>query len=76
MRSLFEAAGSNHLLHYLDIPEETCLVRLRKRNEGKPEGLYYATTTEPEFRAISKYFQPPLLEEGFNLRREIVQEKM
>ena len=72
VRSLFEAAGSHHVLHYLDIPEEVCLAQLMDRNKNKPEGLYFASTTEEEFRAISKYFQPPSPEEGFNLQTKIV----
>jgi len=28
---------------------------------------YFATTTEEEFRAICKFFQPPSLAEGFKL---------
>ncbi|HEY2039613.1 MAG TPA: ATP-binding protein [Edaphobacter sp.] len=72
VRSLFEAAGSNHVLHYLDLPEEVCLAQLMARNKNQPEGLYFATTTEEEFRQISAYFQPPSPEEGFNLQTKIV----
>jgi predicted kinase len=72
VRSLFEAAGSDHVLHYLDIPEGICLAQLMDRNKNKPEGLYFATTTEEEFRAISAYFQAPSPEEGFNLQTKIV----
>jgi predicted kinase len=72
VRSLFEAAGSDHVLHYLDVPEEVCLAQLMDRNKNKPEGLYFASTTEEEFRVISEYFQPPAPEEGFNLQTKIV----
>jgi predicted kinase len=70
VRSLFESAGAEHVLHYLDVPEDVCLARLRERNESKPEGRYFATTSEEEFWAIAKYFQAPVLEEGFNLIRK------
>jgi hypothetical protein len=40
-----------------------------ERNRKKPEGLYFATTTEEEFRLISSYFQPPI-DEGFRLLKE------
>jgi predicted kinase len=70
VRSLFEEAEVNHLLHYLDVPEEECLARLKIRNETKPEGLYFATTSEEEFSAIARWFQPPVPEEGFHVSPE------
>ena len=47
-------------LHLLDVSEEECLRRLLLRDDRKPEGLYFASTTEAEFRAICKCFQVPL----------------
>jgi predicted kinase len=67
-RSLSEEVGSSHILHFLDIDEEECLRRLLVRNDRKPEGLYFASTTEAEFRAICKYFQVPTPEEGLNIK--------
>ena len=69
VRSLFEAANASHTLHFLDVPEEECLRRLSLRNQTKPEGLYFATTSKDEFRAISQWFQPPQANEGFNMIR-------
>jgi predicted kinase len=66
-RNLSEEAGSSHILHFLDVGEEECLRRLLVRNDHKPEGLYFASTTETEFRAICKYFQAPSPEEGLNI---------
>jgi predicted kinase len=66
-RNLSEGAGSSHILHFLDVGEEECLRRLLVRNDRKPEGLYFASTTETEFRAICKYFQVPTPEEGLNI---------
>jgi predicted kinase len=70
VRSIFEAAEANHILHYLDVSETECLTRLKTRNEAKPEGLYFATTSEEEFWAINRWFQPPTPEEGFRLSLE------
>lgn len=67
VRSLFETARAKHVLHYLDIPESECLARLKVRNETKPEGLYFATTSDDDFFAITRWFQPPTAEEGFNV---------
>jgi predicted kinase len=69
VRSLFEEAGSQHILYFLSASEEVCLARLKQRNDTKPEGLYFASTTEAEFAAIAKYFQPPEETEGFNVIR-------
>jgi predicted kinase len=66
-RSLSERAGSSHILHFLDVDEEECLRRLLIRNDRKPEGLYFASTTEAEFRAICRYFQVPTPEEGLHI---------
>jgi predicted kinase len=65
VRSLFEQAGAPHHLHVLDVSEDECLARLMGRNRDKPEGLYFASTTAEEFRAICKWFQPPQTEESF-----------
>ena len=66
-RTLSEQARSPHLLHFIDVDEEVCLRRLLVRNERKPEGLYFASTTETEFRAICKYFQVPTPDEGLTI---------
>lgn len=68
VRSLFESAAAPHILHFLDVPEEECLSRLTTRNATRPEGLYFASTTEEEFRTVCKYFEAPLKEEGYQLR--------
>jgi predicted kinase len=60
-------AGAAHTLHFLDVDEDECLRRLQMRNERKPEGLYFASTTEAEFRTICGYFQPPAIEEGLTI---------
>jgi predicted kinase len=65
---LAKVAGSPHVLHFLDVDEEECLRRLVKRNQSKPEGLYFASTTEAEFRAICKDFQVPSSDEGLAIK--------
>lgn len=66
-RNLSEEAGSTHVLHYLAVDEEECLRCLRIRNLLKPEGLYFARTTEADFRGICKYCQVPETEEGLTI---------
>jgi thymidylate kinase len=66
-RNLSEQAESPHILHFLDVDEEECLRRLLIRNNRKSESLYFAGTTETEFRAICRYFQVPTPEEGLTI---------
>lgn len=36
MRNILESTGASHQLHFLDVPDEVCLARLRHRNaEGR-----------------------------------------
>ncbi|MEO1428741.1 MAG: ATP-binding protein [Cyanobacteria bacterium J06633_8] len=65
-RSIFESVEVNHLLHYIIASDELCKQQLKIRNQDKPEGS--AFTTEAEFAEITKYFQPPTPEEGFNIK--------
>lgn len=65
-RSIFESVEANHLLHYIIASDELCKQQLRIRSKDKPEKS--AFTTEAEFEAITKYFQPPTAEEGFNIK--------
>lgn len=65
-RSIFESLEVNHLLHYVIASDELCKQQLKIRSQNKPEAS--AFTTEAEFEAITKYFQPPMPEEGFNIK--------
>lgn len=64
-RGLYETANVAHTLHYLDVSNDVCKRQLRERSMGKPEGSVF--TTDAEFEAITKYFQPPSKKEGFNM---------
>jgi predicted kinase len=66
-RDLIDGAQVNHELHYLDVADEVCKAQLRERSKSLPEGS--AFTSEAEFEAITRYFQPPAAEEGFNVVR-------
>lgn len=68
VRTLFETAGVPHVLHCLTVPEEVCLQRLKQRNEQKPEGLFFAETSEADFFLITSYFQLPQEEENFHVK--------
>lgn len=65
-KSIYEKAGADHVLHYLDIADEVCKQRLRDRNAA---GLHPFAPTDEEFEAITRYFVPPTPEEGFHIVR-------
>lgn len=66
LRSLFEAASAEHVLHFVDTPNTRCLEQLARRNRELPEGS--KRMTEAEFEAITALFVPPAPDEGFNIR--------
>ncbi|MGP6088367.1 AAA family ATPase [Antarctobacter jejuensis] len=65
MRGIVDQTGAAHVLHFMDVPEEVCLRRLRTRNAG---GKHPFAVTEAQFHQISRHFVPPSPEEGFTLR--------
>ncbi|MCS3420624.1 ATP-binding protein [Pseudomonas yamanorum] len=66
MRSLFEGAGVDHQLHYLDVPDAVCKARLRARNAA---GTHAFETSDAQFDLITGYFEAPRVEEGFSVIR-------
>ena len=66
-RELFERTNARHELHFIDVPDELCKAQLKQRSRQLPEGA--AWTTDAEFDAITKFFQPPTADEGFNVIR-------
>ena len=46
-----------------------CKLRLRRRNETKPECLYYGNVTEARFDEVTRYFVPPADQENFLITR-------
>lgn len=64
MRTIFEGAGVEHRLHFLDLPDDVCKARLRQRNAA---GSHEYVVSDAEFAAITSYFQPPTEQEGFTM---------
>jgi predicted kinase len=64
-RQLIERSGAAHQLHFLDVPDEVCKAQLQERSRSLPPGSPF--TTEAEFEAVTKYFEPPSTDEGFNV---------
>ena len=66
VRSVFEAAGARHALHFLDTPDDRCLEQLARRNRELPEGSVHMSAGQ--FAAITALFVPPQPEEGFEVQ--------
>jgi predicted kinase len=66
MRTVFEEAGADHCLHFLDVPDEVCKARLRARNVA---GTHDFAASDAEFDLITSYFVPPSDAEGFKVIR-------
>ncbi|MGY4493768.1 AAA family ATPase [Pseudomonas sp. TE3610] len=68
MRSLFQAAGVDHVMHVLNVPDEVCKARLRARNAA---GEHAFAASDEQFELISRYFSTPTAQEGFNLSTHV-----
>lgn len=66
MRSVIQASSAGHQLHYLDVIDALCKSRLHARNQG---GEHAFAATDEQFALITRYFELPQEEEGFNLVR-------
>jgi predicted kinase len=59
VRTVFEAASADHVLHVIDATDSQCLANIRKRNDQKPSGIYRGTSprdlprSDHSFRAAS-----------------------
>ena len=66
VRGIFEAANVNHLLHFVNTPNERCIEQLQKRNREKPEGSMEMTVEQFEY--ITSLFIAPEESEGFRIQ--------
>lgn len=69
VRSLFEAAGADHVLHVLDVDEAECRRRVRARNVDKPPGLYFGDVSDELIDRVLPHIVPPDEREGFHVVR-------
>ena len=66
-RELIERTGAPHEMHFVDAPDELCKAQLRERSRALAGGA--AWTSDAEFDAITKLFEPPSPDEGFHVVR-------
>lgn len=68
VRSVFEAAGADHVLHVIEATDEQCLANIHRRNEEKPEWIYAGFVSDETFHAVTAHFLPPQVDEEFRLQ--------
>ena len=66
-RELFEQAGADHELHFIDAPDALCKRQLKERSKDLPPGTPW--TSEAEFDMIMAHFLAPAEDERFNVVR-------
>ena len=64
-RTIIDAAGVDHELHFVDTPDAICKAQLKSRSAHLPPGTKW--TTEEDFELISSHFRAPSPDEGFNV---------
>lgn len=69
VRSLFEAAGADHVLHWIDGADGACLENVHRRNEEKPSGVYWGPVSDDRFYGVLPLIVPPSPAERFNVVR-------
>jgi predicted kinase len=69
IRSLFEAAGADHVLHWIDASDAECLDNIHQRNAEKPAGIYWGDVSDELFHAVNPHIVPPSPDEGFHIVR-------
>jgi hypothetical protein len=72
VRSLFEAAGADHVLHWIEASDDECLDNIHRRNDEQPAGIYWGAVSDELFHAVTAHFAPPSPDEGFHIVRRAV----
>ena len=67
VRTIFEMAGADHVLHAIEATDSQCLANIHKRNEEKPPGIYWGQVSDETFHAVTAHFEPPRAEERFRI---------
>ena len=68
VRSVFEAADADHVLHVIDATDDQCLSNIHRRNQEQPPGVYWGHVSDETFHEVTAYFEPPNPAEGFRIR--------
>jgi predicted kinase len=68
VRTVFESAEADHLLHVINASDEQCLANILRRNDEQPSGVYWGHVSDETFYAVTGYFEQPEAGEGFRTR--------
>jgi hypothetical protein len=71
VRTVFEAAEADHVLHVIDATDAECLANIHRRNGEKPAGVYWGDVGDDTFHAVTAYFVPPVPAEGFRVQTHV-----
>ena len=61
MRGIADSSGACPILHYLELPDDTCRARMRRRNA---EGSHEFAPSDEQFDLVTRYFDAPQEDEG------------
>jgi predicted kinase len=64
-KAIFDESQIPHKLIYLQTDDSLCLQRLEKRRQESPERAQF--DTEAVFHQVTRYFEAPTEDEGFNI---------
>jgi predicted kinase len=67
VRTIFEEADADHLLHELVVLDDVCKGRVRARNEAKPPGLFFGVVSEALVDEVNQYYVAPTEAERFRI---------
>jgi len=65
LKEIIDESRAQYEFHYLDCTDAVCKARLRERATNEPDKR--GTDTLDMFDAISRYFEPPASDEGFQV---------
>lgn len=65
IKEVYTECGCSHRLIYLEASDDLCIKRILNRSILLPERALF--DTEAVFRHVTRYFQPPSDNEGFNI---------
>ncbi len=67
IRSLFESAGADHVLHWIEASDAACVANVRRRNHDKPAGVYWGDVDDELVNRVNQLVSAPSPEEGFTV---------
>lgn len=65
MKQIIVTAECSHTLHFLNVSDNVCRIRLQERNAS---GLHPFEVSDEQFEQITRHFIAPNAEEGFEIK--------